>query len=209
MSCTLLRLAGKFEPPTVAAVYKSRSGVKKVYEMGIDAEWLLEPASAIVAMLRDGHGRAFRQLAMPEERLMSVVIRICEWHIERRIAILEEEKLALSRTIEDAALAPMDGDDYTDAASDADSCGEGGIEESLDDVPDLVAASETEDEMDDEAVKRVGVAALEVLLDQDMQEPFPARPRGCKDRYSAYSAHSVRSSAGSTQEWVSVQPEEL
>jgi hypothetical protein len=93
MPLTLLRLAGKFSPPTVAVQYSSR-GSSKVFEMPVPESLLCaeDPVSVIVTWLKAEHASVFAKLAIPDEKLYSTVLRVVEgWWSVRRVAALTPE----------------------------------------------------------------------------------------------------------------------
>lgn len=110
MPLTLICIAGKFAPPTVAVKYErtSRSGLRsaaKVYEMPIGEKLVGLPVSVITAELRAQHPSVFSALHIPEEKLAAAVNRVCEGYAAARLDELEREREALRRKYEQAARA--------------------------------------------------------------------------------------------------------
>ena len=110
MPLTLICIAGKFAPPTVAVKYErtsSRTGrsAAKVYEMPIGEKLVGLPVSVITAELRVQHPSVFSALHIPEAKLAAAVNRVCEGYAAARLDELEREREALRRKYEQAARA--------------------------------------------------------------------------------------------------------
>jgi hypothetical protein len=96
MPLTLLRLAGKFSPPTVAVQYtRSSSSASRVYEMPLTDGMMTLSVSVIMGALKAEHAEVFAKVAIPDEKLRSVVLRVVEGYTIRRMQELQKEREAL------------------------------------------------------------------------------------------------------------------
>jgi hypothetical protein len=96
MPLTLLRLAGKFSPPAVAVQYtRSSSSASRVYEMPLTDGMMTLSVSVIMGSLKAEHAEVFAKVAIPDEKLRSVVLRVVEGYTIRRMQELQKEREAL------------------------------------------------------------------------------------------------------------------
>lgn len=95
MPATLLCLAGKFSPPTIAVQYENQRGVRKVYEMPLPGTASELTAAEIAEELRLAHAPLFAALAIPENKLHSTIDRVVEGYERKQLEAIELERQLL------------------------------------------------------------------------------------------------------------------
>jgi hypothetical protein len=131
MPATLLCLAGKFSPPTIAVQYQNQRGVRKVYEMPLPRTASELTAAEIAEELRLAHAPLFAALAIPENKLHSTIDRVVEGYERKQLEAIE-----LERQLLEARLAEVQSLCQT-----ASSCGSALLDGDEDDDDDLLRKS--------------------------------------------------------------------
>jgi hypothetical protein len=95
----VMRVAGRFDPPTLAIQYRQRGGKAKMYPMAIDDDMLEGDLETLLERLRQGHP-IFRNLPVSRVQIVRVLGKIRDGHrkkIEARLAEIEARQRALEQ----------------------------------------------------------------------------------------------------------------
>jgi hypothetical protein len=99
MPATLLRIAGKFCPPTVAVLYEDRRGVRKLYEMPLPEAAADLTAGEIAAELALAHPSVFAALTIPEDKLLAAIDRVMDGLERKQLEDIEAAQRELAERL--------------------------------------------------------------------------------------------------------------
>jgi hypothetical protein len=89
MPATLLRIAGKFTPPTIAVLYEDRRGARKLYEMPLPEAAADLTAAEVAAELAREHPSVFAALTIPEGKLLAAIDRVLDGAERKNLEAIE------------------------------------------------------------------------------------------------------------------------
>lgn len=116
MPATLLRIAGKFAPPTIAVLYEDRRGARKLYEMPLPEAAADLTAAEVAAELAREHPSVFAALTIPEAKLLSAIDRVLDGAERKNLEAIEAAQREIAERLAAVTSDLSEPDEVTEVA---------------------------------------------------------------------------------------------